>query len=321
MNRIARAQTELEAAKAEVLLGCYWARVGEVSKAEDIRADSRRKYPSGRYGELTVLHMCLDGLMYYYSDQSPAAAERLRGAHALAATYRFRDEQSFSGVWLAHIEFNRNRWEAMAEALESCYASMQLADHAIGGRFALVIADALSHSGVVDQSREWYGHARTMLTSIGDHAAIEAYLYNGAALRLHAARLAAIQQPLNEASLKTLGGEIDSATNYQRLTAQKSLDYLLDLAKASHRILLADFNGAAVLLNGLLQPNAVPGGSSSMPLILADIALCDSVSSGSGTSALASLAAAKAAIGSDMSPDDLALAAHSIGLASDALGD
>jgi hypothetical protein len=321
VNRIAQAQTELEAAKAEVLLGCYWARVGEISRAEEIRADSRRKYPSGRYGELTVLHMCLDGLIHYYAKQSPAAAERLRGAHALAATYRFRDEQSFSGAWLAHIEFNRNRWEAMAEALDSCHASMERADHAVGGRFALVIADALSHSGAIDQSRQWYEHARILLTSIGDHAAIEAYLYNGAALRLHAARLSAIAQPLNEFSLRSLGGDIDSAANYQRLAAQKSLDYLLNLAKASHRILSADFQGAGALLKGLLEPGVVPEGSSSMPLILADIAVCDSVCSGTGAVALSSLEAAKANISSDMSPDDVALAAHSIVLASDALGD
>jgi hypothetical protein len=321
VNRIAQAQTELDAAKAQVLLGCYWARVGDISKAEEIRADSRGKYPSGRYGELTVLHMCLDGLIYYYSEQSPAAAERLRGAHKLATTYRFRDEQSFSGAWLAHIEFNRNRWEAMAEALDSCYASMESTDYAVGGRFALVIADALSHSGVIDRSREWYEHARKSLTSIGDHAAIEAYLYNGAALRLHAARIAAIKRPLDAASLRTLGGEIDSAANYQRLTAQKSLDYLLDLAKASHRMLSSDLDGAGVLLKGLLQPNVVPKGSSSMPLILADIAVCDSASSGGGTVASLSIAAAKAAISSDMSPDDLALAAHSIGLASGTLGD
>ncbi|MFM7507408.1 MAG: hypothetical protein ACKO3M_12815 [Rubrivivax sp.] len=321
LNRIAQAQTALEAAKAEVLLGCYWARVGDIPRAEEIRADSRSKYPSGQFGELTVLHMCLDGLIHYYSEQSPAAAERLRGAHALAATYRFRDEQAFSGAWLAHIEFNRDRWKAMAEALDSCHASMDPRDLAVGGRFALVIADALSHSGVIDLSRQWYEHARVLLTSIGDHAAIEAYLYNGAALRLHAARLAAIKQPLDASSLRTLGGEIDSAANYQRLTAQKSLDYLLDLAKASHRMLSDDFNGAASLLMGLLEPNVVPKGSSSMPLILADIAVCNSVSFGAQADALSALAVAKAAITTDMSPDDFALAAHSISLASDVTGD
>jgi hypothetical protein len=321
VNRIAQAQTALDAAKAEVLLGCYWARVGEIARAEEIRADSRRKYPSGQYGELTVLHMCLDGLIHFYSEQSPAAAERLRGAHALAATYRFRAEQAFSGAWLGHIEFNRNRWEAMAEALDSCHASMELTDFAVGGRFALVIADALSHAGEIGLSRQWYEHARVLLTSIGDHAAIEAYLYNGAALRLHAARLAAINHPLDASSLRTLGGEIDSAANYQTLTAQKSLDYLLNLAKASHRMLSADLNGAASLLKSLLQPNVVPTGSSSMPLILADIAMCDSLFSAADASALSSLTAAKAAISSDMSPDDFALAAHSIGLASDVLGD
>lgn len=321
VNRIAQAQTALEAAKAEVLLGCYWARVGDIPRAEEIRADSRGKYPSGQYGELTVLHMCLDGLIHYYSEQSPAAAERLRGAHALAATYRFRDEQAFSGAWLAHIEFNRDRWKAMAEALDSCYASMEPRDFSVGGRFTLVIADALSHSGVIDLSRQWYEHARVLLTSIGDHAAIEAYLYNGSALRLHAARLAAIKQPLDGASLRTLGGEIDSAANYQRLTAQNSLDYLLDLAKASHRMISGDLNGAASLLKGLLEPNVVPKGSSSMPLVLADIAVCDSVGYDSKADALSSLAAAKAAITSDMSPDDVALASHSISLASGAIGD
>lgn len=321
VNRIAQAQTELEAAKAEVLLGCYWARIGALAKAEEIRTHSRRRYPSGQYGELTVMHMCLDGLIHYYSQQSPLAAERLKGAHALATTYRFRSEQSFSSVWLAHIEFNRDRWEAMAEALDSCRASMESEDHAVAGRFALVIADALSHSGLNDISRKWYQHARALLTSIGDHAAIEAYLYNGVALRLHAARLASIDKPLTELNLRTLGGEVDSAENYQRLTSQTSLDYLLDLARASHRLLAANYGAASDLLRGLLKPDVVPRGSAAMPVILADIALCDSMRPEGAAEARTSLAAAKAAIKPEMSPDDLAIAAHSIGTACDALGD
>jgi hypothetical protein len=321
VDQINQAQTELDAAKAEVMLACYWARIGNLAEAEEIRAASRRRFPSGHYGELTVLHMCLDGLIYYFSEQSPSAAERLRGAHALATTYRFRREQSFSGAWLAHIEFNRDRWEAMAQALDSCHAAMDLSDRAVVGRFALVIADALSHAGLATQSRDWYSHARKQLTSIGDHAAIEAYLYNGAALRLHAARLSAIAGTVTKDDLRTLGGEIASATNYQRMTEQRSLDYLLDLATASHRLLSMDLSGARALLVSLLAPNVLPKGSSALPLILSDVALCNSLAQVSASEAQDSVKAARTAVHPDMAPDDLALAAHSLALATEALGD
>jgi hypothetical protein len=305
------APTELDRAKAEVLLACYWARVGEMATAQEIRQRSRSKYPSGVYGEVTILHMCLDGIIHYYSEQSPSAADRLRSAHALASTYKFRNEQAFSAAWLAHVEFNRDHWESMFDALQSCHAALNNTDKATQGRLSLVVADALTHSGEDSFARAWYEHARTLLTSIGDHAAIEAFLYNGAALRLHAARLRSISENIAESELTRLGGDIASATNYQRITQQKSLDYLLAAANASHRILAGDFAAARDILQSLLSGGQIPAASSAPPLLLADLALCISRLDDK-QSARTAIAAAAIAITDVLAADDLAIAAHSL---------
>jgi hypothetical protein len=264
--------------------------------------------------------MCLDGLIHFFTDQSPAAADRLKAAHALASTYRFRAEQAFSAAWLAHIEFNRNRWEAMAEALSSCHAALDRSDRAIAGRWSLVIADALLYAGSVACARDWYSQARGLFTSIGDHAAIEAFLYNRAALRLHAARLQAISNPVSRDELTILGGEISSATNYQRLTQQRSLDYLLDQSTASHKLLCNDLSGAREILRALLVPGVIAKGSTAQPLVLADLALCEAEIRNQ-EAAVNTLGRAKQALLEANSPDDIAIAAHSMHRACLALQD
>lgn len=320
MELMLNAPTELERARAEVLLGCYWARVGDMALAEDVRQRSRAKYPSGMYGEITIMHMCLDGLIHYYSEQSPASAERLRSAHALASTYKFRQEQAFSAVWLAHVEFNRDRWEAMFEALRSCLVALDASDKATAGRLSLVVADALTHCGEFKFAKSWYEHARKLLTSIGDHAAIEAFMYNGAALRLHSARLRRMNGPVSSEELTVLGGEIASATNYQRITDQRSLDYLLAAATASHKILREEFEVARYMIQGLLDAGQIPKASKAPPLLLADYALC-LAQLRDDTASLEAIEKAAAAMSDELSDDDLAIGTHSLATACSLIGE
>lgn len=313
------AASEIDRAKAEVLLACYWVRVGELDAAEEIRQRTRQAFPSGQYGDLTVLHMCLDGLFHYYSNQSPAAIDRIKPAHALATTYRFRKEQAFSAAWLAHIEFNRDQWSATLAALSSCRAALDRTDRGTEGRMSLVVADALLHAGQELHSKKWYAHAHSLFTSIGDHAAIEAFLYNRAALRLHASRISAIADPVDEAQVKLLGGEIASATNYQRLTRLRSLDYLLDIASASHKILSGDFGGARSILRTLTDESAIATFSRAIPLVLADLAMCEAMC-GNFSHSQSTMQAAEQAVQPDLSRDDLALIAHSLFTSCAAMG-
>lgn len=319
MELMLNAPTELERARAEVLLGCYWARVGDIAMADEIRQRSRAKYPSGRYGEITIMHMCLDGLILYYSEQSPASADRLRSAHALASTYKLREEQAFSAAWLAHVEFNRDRWEAMFDALRSCLAAMDVRDKATCGRLSLVVADALTHCGEFKFAKRWYEHARLLLTSIGDHAAIEAFMYNGAALRLHAARLRRLHGPVSAEELVVLGGEIASATNYQRITNLRSLDYLLAAATANHKILQEKFEEAKPILSDLLDAGKIPKASKAPPLLLADFALCVA-RLGDEAAAREAIERAAFALSDDLSDDDAAVATYSLAVACELVG-
>jgi len=266
------------------------------------------------YGELTIMHMCLDGLINYYSEQSPASSERLRAAHALASTYKCRQEQAFSAAWLAHVEFNRDRWEAMFEALRSCLAALDVTDRATAGRLSLVVADALTHCGEFKFAKAWYEHARKLLTSIGDHAAIEAFMYNGAALRLHAARLRRLNEPVSSEELVVLGGEIASATNYQRMTDQRSLDYLLSAATANHKILREEFGVARDLIVDLLEAGQIPKASNAPPLLLADYALC-LAQLRDETASLEAIHKAEAAMSDELSDDDAAIATNSLATA------
>ncbi len=315
LDQMRNASSEIERAKAEVLYACYWARVGELEVAGEIRSRSRAKYPSGQYGELTVLHMCLDGIIHYFSGQSTAAADRLKAAHALASTFRFRREQAFGAAWLAHVEFNRDRWASMADSLASSKVALERSDPATHGRLSLVVADALLHAGEAALSRKWYDYSRRLFTSIGDHAAIEAFLYNSAALRLNAVRLLAISQSPTSAQLQTLRGEIESAANYQRLTQQKSFDYLLDVARASAKVLENDLRGAEAVLGDLVAQDTIPKDSAARPLVLADLALCASRSGSEEALSVAIDVAEEALSKHELSSDDMAIAAEALRIA------
>lgn len=175
----------------------------------------------------------------------------------------------------------------------------------------LTVADALRFAGNESLSRTWHSHTRKLFASLGDHAAIEALLYNWAALRLHAARLTSIEFLVGEPELALLRGEIESATNYQRLAQLRSLDYLLGVATASHHILAKDYEGALRLLQGLHDEGAIPRKSNAHTLAQADLAKCAALL-GNAELAAHFAALAEAAAPETLAPDDRALVADSL---------
>lgn len=305
------ASDQYERARLEALVGCYWARVGNFEVAEDIRARLREVYGSGESASVSITLMMLDALLHFFRDQSAAAHGRAKAAHLLATSCRLRREQAFTGAWLAHFEFNRNNWRSTVEALDSAQVSVDRHDVATQARICQIVTDAHLLVGDEALARSWQGRARLLMTGLGDHAAIEALLCNWAALRIHNARLDPAPGAVEAATLQTLGGEIASAANYQRLAQLSSLDYLLTVSQASHRVLAEDWTGAKSALQTLLARADMPAASNLHAQVHADLARC-LIELGEGDAAKTHAATAERYLGAGLSADDAAVVAESL---------
>ena len=301
-----------ERARLQVLEGCYWARVGEFSEAERIREEVRAGFGSGEFPAVSITLMMLDALIAFFRDQSKKSLSRSKAAFMLASSLRLRREQSFCGAWVAHLEFNQCNWKSTAESLEIALAASCESDKSSLARICQVVSDAHLHCRHESLAKEWKTHAHSLLTGLGDHAAIEAMLWNWAALRTHNARLTSLKIPVEPSLLSTLGGELASATNYQRIAKLSSLEYLLSLGLASHAILAQDYAKAASALHSVIGGEQIPRESDAHTLAFADLALC-TAQQGDLSAAESHASAAVSTLGrQDLSADDVAIAAGSL---------
>jgi tetratricopeptide (TPR) repeat protein len=310
-SQIQLAQTSEKRARAEAELACYWARVGEFAAANEIRSRLRSTHGSGEFPSVSIILMCLDGLIHFYTNEGPAAQQRIAAAHLLACSLRLRPEQAFSAAWLSHVEFNRGNWRATVAALDSARAALTEDDLHAEGKLSLVVGDALLYVGETELARGWYAHARKLLTSLGDHAAIQALLYNWAALRVHAARLEAVSGDIDPNRIRMLGGEVSSAVNYQAIANLTSLGYLLDFISGSQQVLAQSFEQALETLSRLSASEAIPKHSSARTIVLADKLLCEAMTSEKAVDDQ-QLAFVVKELESIVSPDDAAIIADSI---------
>lgn len=263
-----------ERARIEAMAGCYWARVGAFPEAERIRDRLRAGFGSGEFPEVSLTLMMLDAMLSFYRDQSKSSLSRSRAAHLLASSLRLRREQAFCGAWVAHFEFNQCNWRATADALESALAAADESERSSLARICQVVADVHLYCGNEVLARAWQSQAHSLLTGLGDHAAIQALLWNWAALRTHNVRLTSLSEPVDPSVLKTVGGELASATNYQRIAKLTSLEFLLAVGSASHAVMSGDFARAAHTLDTISLDGQVPAESNAQAQVFADLALC-----------------------------------------------
>lgn len=301
-----------ERARIEVVIGCYWARVGEFTEAKRIREKVRAEFGSGEYPAVTITLMMLDALLSFFRDQSKNCLSRAKAAFLLASSLRLRREQSFCGAWVAHFEFNQCNWKSTADSLEIALAAADDGDVSSLARICQVVSDVHLHCQNENLAKAWKTRAHALLTGLGDHAAIEAMLWNWAALRMHNARLADLAGCLDSSLLITIGGELASAANYQRIARLSSLDYLLSVGVASHAMMARDYGKAASALDAVVAGKQIPIESNAHAQVFADLALCRVQQGDLLTAELHAAAAESALERQNLAADDVAIAAGSL---------
>ena len=254
-------------------LACYWARVGEFEEAERLRGELRRDFGDGRSVRVSILIMCIEALLLYFRELSPQARDRMARASLLSTAARESRLIALTSAWMAHIDFNLNRFETMATSLAACLSAIEADDGAAICRVSLVLGDAFLFVRALPASDAWYARAHAAAAKIGDQAAIGALTYNRAALHVAGARLRAINLPLPPSEVKLVLGEVQSAINYQAMARLRSLDHLLHSAKVGVMILQERYAEALPYIANVLTASDVPPNSAERALLQADMAL------------------------------------------------
>ena len=291
-------------------LACYWARTGEFDKAEELRAELRQGFGDGRNVRVSILIMCLEALLAYFRELSPSARDRMARAALLSTASQDPSLISLTSAWMAHIDFNLNKFDSMASAIESCLSKMPLNDGSVDCRISLVLGDAFLFSGLISSSNMWYQRARAAAAKIGDQAAIGALTYNRAALHVAGARLKHISDPLPSSDITLVQVEVQSAINYQAIAQLQSLDHLLQSAHVGVMVLLSQWNEALPVITKVLESSKIPENAAQRTLLEVDLAL-SLASLGNTSRAVQIVTSLQDSVIDTFSADDRALIWHS----------
>jgi len=189
-ERIAAARDPIEAASLRAQYAIALARQGQGDRAALLVKAIRQDFGAAPNAAVTAWVSLAEALIDFYGHPGPQALDRLKRAHVLSRAIQHPVLVSLCAAWLAHMEFNDNRWEPM---LVHAVEALQLAQpehHAALARVSLVIADAFHFAGRYDLAKDWYTAVHRHAVAEGDDAMISAMLHNVATLRANHVRLA-----------------------------------------------------------------------------------------------------------------------------------
>lgn len=255
-------------------LACYCARVGDFDRAESHRVELRSVFGDGRDLRVSVLIMTLEALLLYFRELSPAARDRLLRARLLCTAAKEHRLLALTSAWLAHIDFNLDRFDEMSESIALGIRSLDADDGAAECRLALVLGDAFMYCEQEAAARHWYDRAHVSAIRLGDQAAIGAMTYNRAALRVANLRIAKVVEPSRAVDFALAKAELKSATNYQAVAGLRSLDHLLKAAQVGVLMLEDDFSSASTHIQQILDSGEVPIHSGAFHTLRADRLTC-----------------------------------------------
>ena len=285
--------------------GIYLARQGKYEEAQSIVDALRGEFAARPNAEVTGWISLVEALIQFYSQPGPKALDRLRRAHALSRAMNHPVLVPRCAAWLAHIEFNAKRMEAMRQYAVEALRLAQPAHPAALARVNLVIADAFHYAGRFDLDKPWYAAVREHALAEGDDAMISAMLHNVAALRANQVRLAdAFDEPQHEEAKRALL-ELESTGNYDFGIGTLSLALLIPPVRAQLLMALGRFADAVPLYSVTLDKQNTENLERREACFLAERALC-LARIGQVEAARADVDAACARIANRADPDDIA---------------
>ena len=218
--------------------------------------------------------MCLEGLLLYFRELNEGARDRMARAHLLSSAVKDRPLTALTSSWLAHINFNENKFVEAISFIRLCLESLDRTNLAAACRVSLVIGDIFNYVQDRKSSLIWYSAARNFALEYGDQASIGALTYNRAALNVFSLRIQAVGGSVNPELLDFAESEVNSAINYQAIAELQSLDHLLRGARCGLLMLRESYAEAKKEIIALLSSGQVPVGYYHRMIFQADLVRC-----------------------------------------------
>lgn len=238
---------------------CYLARVGDTQAVSDIRSLLRSSYGKGENLAVSIRLMLLEGLDAYFGVLGGQARDRIARAQLLSVAAKHKELISLSSGWLAHIDFNDNRIADSIRNVRLAIDCLQEAQWDSLVRLALVCGDLHMAYADYPTGRRWYAHAHHAALAYGDQAAIGAWTYNSAAIRLFRLRVRkTLGLEVSEDEIRFAEAEIANAVNFQHVAGVRSLNHLLVAAQSHVHILKGDHLAASESLQELVSDSVLP---------------------------------------------------------------
>lgn len=294
----------------------YLARMGHSKSALNAIAGVRNELDKGFEPEAGCWLMIAEGVLHFFEMRQTEAYDSFRGAYGVASTFDAKLARPTSAAWMAHIEFNENRFDLMIRFLHESLTLAEEEDHQARGRASLVMADALHFAGQFAKARPWYERTRLHATAEGDRAMLSAFLHNVAAFRAANVRLAdAFGESAKEEAKRALL-EAASANNYDTAVGTASFTLLVPLLQSQLLAVERRYYDALMILARLDGENLPV---KLQPLVAVEKAWC-SIGLGLRREGKEFAQHAAASIGPQLEPDDCAYALARLASIEDHLG-
>jgi tetratricopeptide (TPR) repeat protein len=302
---IAAERDPVRAACLRAQRGLYLARQGSHAEAQAITDALRQEFGARPNAELTAWISLLEAVIRFFSQPGPQALDRLKRAHALSRAIDHPVLVPLCAAWLAHIEFNANRMEAMLQHAVEALRLARPEHHAALARVSLVVADAFHFAGRFDLAKPWYAAVREHALADGDDAMISAMLHNVAAFRASKTRLSDAFGAADVQEAARAMMEAESTGNYDVGIGTASLSWFVPLLRAQLLTVKGLYEEAIQLFASNIDCADSQGVKRLMVSFLADSAWCK-FKLGLVDAAMEDVQACMNAATQDCDPDDLA---------------
>lgn len=253
----------------------YLARVGRFDLAREQIATLRSQFPASVSPRASVWTMIAEGVLHTYEKLSADGLDRVVRAQALSLAMRDRTLISWSSAWRAHLQSERSDFVGMVKSLDLALGAAEPSEHEGIARACMVLANALASCGKQSAAARWYVSAWHHALEAGDHATLDALIYNKAAFRIGWLRAESCLEAVSERALALVGREIESARNYQSLVGVLAVKNFAELWEARIQLLRRDFARAKRLLNDVRHKEPFAKYNFDQALIDLEIAYCE----------------------------------------------
>ena len=250
------------------------ARNGSLEEAHQRIALLRGISVDAQIGPFHVWVMLAEAITDWYTKLNASALDRVSRVQLLSSAMRFQEVHACSSAWKAHIQFELSDFDGMLKSLHIALASTDLSNNDANTRLAIVIFNAYSLCGDVNQAQKWFMRARSYALIDGDFPSVEALQYNRAVLTLSRVRVESSMGKADPKRIQDARRELESARNLHSITKNETLANHLHLAEARLLLLEGRYLEARISLAAVREKSPFASYHFSQSIISLEMGFC-----------------------------------------------